>query len=156
MNHEWILKRNCSLSPRQVAQAYGALCAIVLGIGVAFTLHGAWFVLAFALIETFAVALALFHYARHASDREHISLSDGCLMIEHIEGGKASQVRLEPAWTRIIAPNRRHGLILLESCGRSIAVGTFVPLEARQRLVGELRHALLAASLPSVAMSACR
>lgn len=58
MNAEWLLKRNCSLSPRQAAKAYGALCGALLLIGLVFTLRGAWWVLTFALVEIGATVLA--------------------------------------------------------------------------------------------------
>ena len=149
MTHEWLLKRNCSLSPYQVARAYGALCAAVLAIGAAFALQGVWFVFAFALVETGAVLLALLHYARHATDREHIALSDSCLLIERIEGGRVHAVRLDPCWTRVIVPGRRRSLIRLEARGVKVEVGSFVCEEARLKVAQELRRELRATSLLS-------
>ena len=146
MTQEWLLKRNCSLSPRQVAKAYGALSATVLGIGAAFALQGVWFVFAFALIETGAVMLALLHYARHATDREHIALSGGCLLIERIEGGHVHAVRLDPCWTRVSVPSRRRSLIRLEARGVQVDVGGFVGEEARLKVAHELRRELRATS----------
>jgi uncharacterized membrane protein len=151
MQHEWLLKRNCSLSPRQATRAYGALCAAVLAIGLVFTLQGVWFVLAFALVEVAVLALALLHYARHATDQEHIALTDGCLLIERIEAGQLEQIRLDPCWTRIVIPcGRRLGaperLIRLESRGVRVDVGGFVSEEARQKVAQELRRELRASS----------
>ena len=48
---EWLMKRNCSLSPRQALLVYALLCTATLGIAVVFTVQGAWMVLAFALVE---------------------------------------------------------------------------------------------------------
>ena len=146
MNAEWLLKRNCSLSPRQAGKAYGALCMVLLAIGLGFTLHGAWWVLAFVLIEIGATVLALLHYARHASDRERIVLSDDCLLVERIEGDRLREVRLDPYWARIAVPTRKRNLIELESRGVKVAVGGYVSEEARQQVAGELRIALRASS----------
>lgn len=146
MTHEWLLKRNCSLSPCQAVRAYGTLCAVVLAVGLVFTLRGAWFVFAFALVEVLAVMVALRHYARHATDQEHIALSDGCLLIERIEAGHLKQVRLDPCWTRIVLPERKRTLIQLESRGVKVEIGEFVSEEARRKVAQELRQELRASS----------
>ena len=146
MNQEWRLKRNCSLSPSQAGKAYGVLCVFVLAIGGAFALRGVWFVTAFAVVEIAALAIALLHYARHATDQEHIALSEGCLLIERIEAGQLQQTRLDPYWTRITLPGRRRTLIELEARGVKIAVGGFVSQEQRQQVATELRSALRTAS----------
>ncbi len=142
MKAQWLLKRNCSLSPRQAAKAYGALCGALLLIGLGFTLRGAWWVLAFALLEIGATVLALLHYARHAGDRERISLTPECVLVERIEAGQVREVRLDPCWIRIGAPDRRRSLVELESRGIKVAVGGYVSEEARRQLAGELRRAL--------------
>jgi uncharacterized membrane protein len=144
--HEWLLQRNCSMSPRQVGIAYGLLCLFTFAIASAFALRGMWLVLAYALLETGGLALALLHYARHALDHEHIALSDGCLLVERIEAGTCRQVRLDPYWTRIAAPTSRHGLIRIEARGVSLEVGGFVSEQTRRQVAAELRAELRAGS----------
>lgn len=146
MKHEWLLKRNCSMSPRQVAHAYGLLCALVLAVGLGFALQGIWFVFAFALIDIGAVMLALLHYARHATDQEHIALTDGCLLIERIEAGQLQQIKLDPCWTRIAVPSRRRTLIQLESRGVKVEVGGFISEEERKKVAQELKRELRTSS----------
>ena len=146
IRREWLLKRNCSLSPRQVGYAYGLLCLAILGIGLGFALAGLWMVLGFALLETLVLALALLHYARHAGDREHLSLREGCLLVERIEAGRSRQIRLDPCWIRIAAPGRQPGLIALESRGVKVEVGMFVSEEMRRQVASELRRQLRGAS----------
>jgi uncharacterized membrane protein len=146
MKHEWVLQRNCSLTPRQLATAYLVLCAGAFGIAFAFALIGIWFVFAFALFEMAAITGALLHYARHALDREHIALSDRCLLVERVLGGHTEQVRLDPHWTRIKLPDRRRALIELESRGTRVAVGSFVDDATRQQVARELRRELRDAS----------
>ena len=77
MTTTWILKRNCSLTPRQSAAAYALLCTGSFGVALFFLLQGYWIVLAFSLVEMAAVGWALLHYARHALDVERIALTDG-------------------------------------------------------------------------------
>lgn len=143
MKREWYLKRNCSLTPRQLAYAYLVLCAGAFGIALVFALQGIWFVLAFALLEMAGIAAALLHYARHALDHEHIALTERCLLIERVRAGRVEKVRLDPHWTRVALPDcRRRPLIGLESRGVKVEVGSFVADPIRQRVAQELRHEL--------------
>ncbi|WP_181372951.1 DUF2244 domain-containing protein [Massilia glaciei] len=132
------MKRNCSLSPRQVALAYGALCLAALGVGLAFAALGIWFVFLFSLVEIAAVLLALLHYARHVCDHQHIALGDACLLVERVEAGRLHQVRLDPCWTRITVPDRRRALIRLESRGVVVDVGALVTEQQRIRVALEI------------------
>jgi uncharacterized membrane protein len=142
MKREWNLQRNCSLTPRQLAKAYLLLCVGSFSIALAFALQGIWIVFAFALVEMAVVAAALLHYARHARDREHIALSERCLLIERIEGEHTERVRLDPHWTRIALPDRKRALIELESRGTRVEIGGFVTEATRQRVARELRREL--------------
>jgi len=139
---EWILKRNCSLSPRQLAVAYAVLCIASLGAAVVFTLQGAWHVFAFAVVEMAAVATAFIHYARHATDHEHIMLIDGYLLIECNCGGKVRQIRLNSCWTRIAPPARYGALIRFEEKGKKIEVGRYVTEGKRKQIAEEIREKL--------------
>ena len=140
--HEWLLKRNCSLAPRQLASVYAALGLLSFLVGVLFTLHGAWYVLAFAMLEILVLALAFFNYARHATDHEHIALAEGCLLIECVQAGRLQQTRLDPYWTRITLPHRAEDLIKLEARGVKVEVGRFVTEEKRLQAAQELRRQL--------------
>ena len=141
MKQEWLLKRNCSLSPRQAALAYGLLCSGVMIISLAFAWAGLWFVFGFGLIEVGAVGVALLYYARHANDQEHIALSDDRLLIERTEAGMLRRTVLDPSWTRIAPPGRRK-LITLESRGVKVEVGAFVSEDIRRCVATELRQQL--------------
>lgn len=146
MKAEWLLKRNCSLSPRQASKAYGALCAGFLAIGMAFTMRGAWWVLPFALVEIGATVAAVLHYARHAGDRERISNTAEWLLVERFEAGRLQEIRLDPCRTQIVAPDRRRSLIELESRGVKVAVGGYLSEQARRQVARELRRALQTSS----------
>ncbi|WP_267877601.1 DUF2244 domain-containing protein [Massilia frigida] len=142
MEHEWLLKKNCSMSPRQVGVAYGLLCLFLLVIGLAFAAHGAWPVLAFALLDIGVLAVALLCYARHAGDRERVALGDGCLLVERVEAGRVRSIRLEACWTRIGMPDRRHSLIALESRGVRVEIGGLIGEALREQVAQELRREL--------------
>lgn len=139
MKREWLLKKNCSMSPRQVGAAYGALCGFLIVVGVVFALHGAWFVFGFAVLEIGLLVAALLHYALHACDCEYVVFSDGGLIVERIKGGKFEQIRLDACWTRIAMPDRKRSLITLESRGVKVEIGGFVGEEMRQQVARELR-----------------
>lgn len=142
ITREWHLPRNCSLSPRDTARAYAPLLGVMLGIGAAFALRGIWMVLVFAVLNIGALTLALLHYARHATDCEHIRLSDNCLLIERVERGRRSHFRLDPYWTRIVLPSRQRALIVLEARGVRVEVGEFVSEVVREQVGKELLGAL--------------
>lgn len=145
--HEWTLKRNCSLSPRQLIFAYAVLCIASLSVALMFTFYGAWIVLAFTVFEMALVALAFLHYARHATDHEHIALIDDCLLVERVEAGKVRQIRLDRHWTRIGLPDRTRPLINLEAKGVKIEVGRHVTAAKRRQVAQELRQELRRGSL---------
>jgi uncharacterized membrane protein len=151
--HEWVMKRNCSLAPRQLAFACALPCLmsfVIAGVFVVF--HGAWCVLGYAMLETVVTALAFVIHARHVADQEHIALTDGCLLIGRIEAGRLEQTRLDPYWTRIALPSRSRGLIRLEAKGVQIDIGRFVTEAKRRQVAQELRQALENALSPGMAV----
>lgn len=140
---EWTLPRNCSLSPRQLGLAYGVLCCGSLAVAIGFLLHGVWVVLAFSLVEIGVVGGALLVYARHATDHEHIALSEGCLIVESVQADRHRLARLDPLWTRVVVrEERRRASVRLESRGTAIEIGRFVSDARRREVAQELRTAL--------------
>jgi uncharacterized membrane protein len=136
---EWLLKRNCSLSPRQLALIFGSLASVSLGIAVAFASRGAWMVLPFACIEVLALGAAFVVYARHAADYERIVLCRDCLLVETCRGDRLRREQCAPAWTRVEYSGTRRELIGLVAEGRRIDVGRFVPESERRDLATQLR-----------------
>lgn len=140
---EWLLKRNCSLTPRQTIAAFAVLCALSFGIAfIVVLVHGTWLVFAFALAEMIAVAAAFLHYARHAMDCERIVLGDGCLLIEQSIAGRVQEIRLEPCWLHVTSPRNGRDMIALEARGVKVEIGRFITEQARQRIAKELRLGL--------------
>ncbi|MFK3737800.1 DUF2244 domain-containing protein [Massilia sp. TN1-12] len=143
MQYEWILQRNCSLTPRQVALAYAAVCTVSLAVAIAFLVHGVWLVLAFSLTELAAVGLALLLYARHATDHERIALSDGGLVVECVQAERRRVTRLDPLRTRVLLPDRPgRALVHLEARGVQVEIGRYATDARKRQVAQELRIAL--------------
>jgi uncharacterized membrane protein len=139
---EWLLKRNCSLAPRQLAVIFGSLAGVSLCIAAVFATRGAWMVLPFACIEVLALGAAFVVYARHAADYERIVLCRDCLLVETCRGERLRREQCTSAWIRVEYAGTRRELIGLVTAGRRIDVGRFVPESERSRLARQLRTQL--------------
>lgn len=143
---QWVLKRNCSITPAQLFGTYLALCAVSLTIALGFTWYGASPVLAFASIELLLVGAALLVYARHATDQERITLSEGSLLVEHQRGPQTERTRLRAAWVRVEPHHGEGSLVELSGDGQQSFVGRYLRPELRTPLAHELRVALRASA----------
>lgn len=139
---EWVLKRNCSLSPRQFGMAYLLLCVVTLFWAVFFTLSGAPLVMGFALIELLLAGGAFLHHAVHAADQDRIVLDDRFLMIEHFRAGDVTTVLLERCWVRVSAPRRVGDPLMVQSRDKSACIGSCINGRARKQFARELGMAL--------------
>lgn len=143
MMREWYLRRNCCLSPRQLALAYAVISATTIAIAtLCMVLHGAWQVMSFAIIELTGVGVAFLCYARHAADHERIALMGDCLLVERVLAGKILQTRLDPHRTRVAGPDSETRLVDIAADGVRVQVGQFVTAARRLGLAQELRQAL--------------
>jgi uncharacterized membrane protein len=140
--HEWLLRRNCSLAPGRLAMIFGAVAGLSLVIGVAFAMSGAWLVLPFAFIEVLALGIAFLVHARHTTDYERIVLRQDCLLVETCEATKLHREQYLPSTTRVEYSGSRRELIGLAAAGRRIEVGRFVPESERPQLATQLRTQL--------------
>ena len=138
----WLLKRNCSISPRQLLAFYLSLLVLVLTISGALWMNGAPLVLPFAGIELIGVGLALLVYARHAADIEQLVLRPNRLTVECRLGARCDRAEFAPPHVRVEPRWDERSLIELSGQGRTIAVGRFVRPELRRALADELRAAL--------------
>lgn len=150
---EWILKRNCSMAPRQLFGLFGGLCVLSLTIASYFWLQGATVIMAFASIELAAVGIALLVYSRHAADHENIAMRRGRLTVEHTSGSLVETAEFAPEWVSVEPVTGDESLIELSGQGRRIEVGRFVRPELRRQLANELRQAVrLARTRPQGAL----
>lgn len=145
--HEWLLKRNCSLSPACLALVFAGLAGVSLSIAALFAMMGAWWVLVFSLIEISALAVAFVVYARHAADYERVVLNPEGLWVETCQGSRLSREQYSPALTRVVFPDSSAGLIGLVSTGRRVDIGRFVPASDRRQLARQLQRQLQGFSL---------
>ena len=139
---EWVLQRNCSITPAQLTAFYGSLCVVSLGIASYFLAFGATLVMPFAWAELLVIGAALLVWARHATDRERIALVPGRLTVEWQNGGRVERAEFAPDWVRIEPRHDDRSLIELSGQGRSIAVGRYIRPELRRQLADEFRVAL--------------
>lgn len=141
-NIQWFLRRNCSVTPAQLASVYLSLCALSLAISGFFWLQGATLVLPFAFLEMLMLGVAFFVYARHASDGELIILQDGRLLVELECGGKLERSEFQGHWVRVEPGACDKSLIELTGQGKTVRVGRYVRPELRPALAREIRSAL--------------
>ena len=138
----WDLRRNCSISPRQLLNAYLLLCALAGVVGLGFWLQGVEAVLVFAGIELLAVGIAMLVMARHAGDREVITLADREMAVEQHVGPLVERTCFHADWVRIEPSAGEGSLVELSGEGRSVRVGRHLRPEWRDELAQELRRAL--------------
>jgi len=147
---EWLLKRNCSISPKQLFAVYLSLCVVSLAIALSFSWAGASPVLAFAGVELLLVGMALLIYGRHAADHEYITLSGGALAVEHHHGPRLVRSEFRAARVRVEPLSSDRSLIELADDGQTARIGRYMRPELRQSLAQELRAALRASHGPAV------
>ncbi len=139
----WVLRRNCSVTPAQMGQAFALLSLLSLTIAGFFWFQGAVLVLPFAVLELTGLAVAFLIFARHASDSERISLRGGELLVEIETAGQTQRCAMPTVWTRVETGAPRQ-LVQLSSAGATVLVGRFVRTDLRPLLARELRQALRA------------
>lgn len=139
---QWLLKRNCSVTPAQLLWLYVSLCVVSLGIAGFFWVQGATMVMPFAWLELVVVGAAFRVYARHATDGERIVLQGSQLVVELESAGRLERAEFNREWVRVEPKNGDGSLIEVSGQGRSVRVGRHVRPELRPALAREIRHAL--------------
>lgn len=139
---QWSLRRNCSLTPRQLGSAFLFLCAVSVLIAAVFFWQGAPYVAAFAGLELLAVGLAMLVFARHAGDRETLTLVGGSLFVEQCVGPRRQRVQLPTDWLRVEPAAGQGSLVQLSGGGHTLRVGRHLRPELRGAFAQELRQAL--------------
>lgn len=138
----WVLRRNCSVTPRQMLGFYLSMCVVSLGIATGFAWHGAPVVLAFAGIELLVLGAALLVYARHATDADTLTLAGPSLAVEQTAGGVTRTTHFRAEWVTVEPAREDGSLVELSGQGQRVQVGRFLRPEMRGALARELRSAL--------------
>ena len=140
--HQWVLKRNCALTPRQLGGWFGSLALVSLLLAAMFAVRGAWLVFPFTLIEIGALGFAFVWWSRHAGDYERIVIRADSFYVETSSGERLRRVEHRPAWARVEYDGARREPIRIVAGDVSIDVGSFVPDDRRAALAKELRGVL--------------
>jgi uncharacterized membrane protein len=142
-NNDWLMKRNCSLTPRQVGWFYFSIVCFSTAIAVFFVAwQGAWLVLPFAGLELLGLGIALLVHARHAADYERVSLTDGMLVVETASASRITREVFNPRWVRVELGESFRALVVLRSDKRIVRVGLYLDPYRRRKFAQELAAAL--------------
>lgn len=139
---QWLLRRNCSVTPGQLGGMFVALAVLSLLVAAFFWFMGATLVLPFTAIELVAVATAFLVYARHATDRECIRLTVGHLVVEQELAGQMRRCEFARHAVRIEPRHDGDRLVELRGGGQVVRVGRFLRSDLRPKLAAEIRRAL--------------
>ena len=94
------LRRNVSITPRQLMGCYALLCVLSLLVAAGFWWRGVTIVSLFTGLELLAVGAALLVFARHAGDRETITLTHREMSVVQQVGPAIEQVRFRAECVR--------------------------------------------------------
>ena len=139
---QWLLMRNCSITPRQLGSVYLSLCLVSLLIGGFFFAQGAPVVLAFTGLELTLVGAVLLVFARHAGDHETLTLVGRSLQVQQCYGSRVAQTDFTADWLTVEPAAGQGSLVELCGRGQTIRVGRFLRPELRAAFARELRLAL--------------
>lgn len=139
---QWLLQRNCSITPKQLLWLFLSLSVVSLSIATFFWIQGATLIMPFAWAELIAVAVACIVYARHARDGEKIFLQGSQLVVELQTAGRLQRAEFNREWVRVEPKDGDGSLIEVSGQGRLVRVGRHVRPELRPALAREIRFAL--------------
>ncbi len=139
-----VLKRNCSISPRDLAFVFAALGLLSIAIASGFALLGAWLILPFAGLEAVVLSAAFLWVARHAADFERIELADGKLVVEVADGTARSRFAIDARRVRLRVEKRNGGGVRVLLCDRTteLEIGRYLAAGSRGDLAAELSRRL--------------
>lgn len=139
--YEFYLKRNCSISPIQLAIIFILLGLISILIGFIFYTFGAVLILPFSFLEVFALVTAYFYNALHANDFERLTVSNKNIYFESKFGLKYREEYFLKSLARVL-PSEHNNLINLSQGQRNIHFGKHIHTSLRSLLEIEIKQAL--------------
>ncbi len=122
--------------------AYALLCVLALAVAFGFWWQGVQLVMAFAGAELLAVGIGMLVMARHARDREIITLTGREMAVEQHVGPVVERTSFRAEWVRVEPAAAEGSLVELSGEGRTVRIGRHVRPELRFELAQELRRAL--------------
>jgi uncharacterized membrane protein len=121
---------------------------VSLAVAGGFWWHGVAFVGLFAGLELLGLGAALLVVARHAADRETVTLHGRELAVEQHVGSDITHTAFSADWVRIEPVGDDGSLLELSGEGRRVRIGRHVRPELRLALAQELRRAIRASRTP--------
>lgn len=134
----WLMKRNCSLSPRQVGYFYLSIVTVSVVIALTFALRGSWLILLFAVLEMAVLGCCLLMYARHATDYERVALEQDALVIESVSANRVTRHVFNARWVRVELDDSPGAELVLHSGTCAVSVGRYLDASRRRRFAQEL------------------
>jgi uncharacterized membrane protein len=142
----WIIRPNQSLSWRGLKRVYAVVALCLLGISVAFALHGLWPVLPFAGLELIALGAAFYLCFVRSQWREIVSIDADIVRVE--KGRRQAEEHWEcpSVWARVQLeksplawyPSR----LMIAYQGRRVEIGGFLNENERASLADALRRGI--------------
>jgi uncharacterized membrane protein len=139
---QWMLKRNCSMAPAQLAKVFGSLAAVSMLIAGGLWILGAPLVLLFSGLEIVALGAAFVVFARHAQDGERVWLDQAGLCVEVVRAQDVKIRRFDPHWVRIEVDRAARHRVRIGQHDELIEIGQFVTEVRRRQVVAEIRGQL--------------
>lgn len=123
------------------------LTVFALLVGTAWTAIGAWPVLPFAGLEAFCLAGAWSYISWHADDYEYVVIGEGRVAIDLRRGRRIERHAFQAPWTRVVVEQEaaQRCRVCLQSAGREVEVGVWLPQDQRGEFAETLRRQLRAA-----------
>jgi len=138
----WLMKRNCSFSPKQVGLFYLSIVSFSLLVAGYFLFIGVWMIIIFTSIEILALTIALYVYTRHALDYEKITIVGKQLFVERSWGGKIQIDELNTLWTKLHRSGTGRSSLTLKSSTKEVPIGFFVVMNEQEQFEKDLEKYL--------------
>ena len=136
---DWFFKRNCSISPYQLAGIFIFLGIVSLTIGTTFYMMGATLILPYCFVEIFVQMLAFFYNAKHANDYEQLVLQPNVIKIIHKKGELVNSIELNIPYARVELISEKQDLILISHGAQQVHFGNHIHPNLRSRLSSEIK-----------------
>ena len=138
----WQMRRNCSLTPKQLFKFYIVLVCLSLIVAIGFLLAGAWVIPIFTALELSAVTIGFLIYCRHALDYETIEIEDKRLLVKKFIGHKETLYEFNTQWAKIELPIAGSNIFKISQADLQVELGQFIRHEQQLALIAQLRACL--------------
>ena len=134
----WLMKRNCSFSPKQVGLFYLSIVSFSLLVAFYFLFIGVWMIIIFTTIEILALTIALYIYSRHALDYEKITIIGKQLLFERSWGGKVQLEEFNTVWTKLVHKKEGRRDLVFATSTKEVPIGYFVVANEQEQFERDL------------------